>query len=53
MHRSESLLYLSLELPVLTQSSCIHCKTCDIKDPSQDVEWAVPEGSGGPKYSIT
>jgi electron-transferring-flavoprotein dehydrogenase len=28
----------------------VHCKTCDIKDPSQNIHWVVPEGSGGPNY---
>lgn len=32
--------------------SCIHCKTCDIKDPAQDIKWQVPQGGEGPKYSI-
>jgi electron-transferring-flavoprotein dehydrogenase len=30
--------------------NCIHCKTCDIKDPSQNITWVVPEGAGGPNY---
>lgn len=30
--------------------NCVHCKTCDIKDPSQNIQWVVPEGSGGPNY---
>ena len=30
--------------------NCIHCKTCDIKDPSENITWAVPEGGGGPNY---
>lgn len=30
--------------------NCVHCKTCDIKDPSQNIHWVVPEGSGGPNY---
>ncbi|MDE2164816.1 MAG: electron transfer flavoprotein-ubiquinone oxidoreductase [Alphaproteobacteria bacterium] len=30
--------------------NCIHCKTCDIKDPTQNIDWAVPEGGGGPNY---
>ena len=30
--------------------NCVHCKTCDIKDPSQNIDWAVPEGGGGPNY---
>ena len=31
--------------------NCIHCKTCDIKDPTQNIEWIAPEGGGGPSYS--
>lgn len=38
---------------VLIISSCIHCKTCDIKDPSQDITWQVPQGGEGPKYYMT
>lgn len=38
---------------VINSQNCIHCKTCSIKVPTQDIEWRVPEGSGGPKYSIT
>jgi electron-transferring-flavoprotein dehydrogenase len=30
--------------------NCIHCKTCDIKDPAQNITWVVPEGNGGPNY---
>jgi len=30
--------------------NCLHCKTCDIKDPTQNIVWTVPEGSGGPNY---
>ncbi|HUZ12317.1 MAG TPA: electron transfer flavoprotein-ubiquinone oxidoreductase [Caulobacteraceae bacterium] len=30
--------------------NCVHCKTCDIKDPSQNIEWTTPEGGGGPNY---
>lgn len=30
--------------------NCVHCKTCDIKDPSQNINWVVPEGGGGPNY---
>ncbi|TPX76899.1 hypothetical protein CcCBS67573_g01820 [Chytriomyces confervae] len=37
----------------INASNCIHCKTCDIKDPSQNIDWTVPEGGGGPKYSNT
>ena len=31
--------------------NCIHCKTCDIKDPTQNIVWVAPEGGGGPAYS--
>ncbi|HXP29875.1 MAG TPA: electron transfer flavoprotein-ubiquinone oxidoreductase [Stellaceae bacterium] len=30
--------------------NCVHCKTCDIKDPTQNITWVVPEGGGGPNY---
>lgn len=30
--------------------NCIHCKTCDIKDPAQNIQWVTPEGAGGPNY---
>ncbi len=30
--------------------NCVHCKTCDIKDPAQNIQWVVPEGGGGPNY---
>jgi len=30
--------------------NCVHCKTCDIKDPRQNIQWVVPEGGGGPNY---
>jgi len=32
-------------------ANCVHCKTCEIKDPKQNIVWAVPEGSGGPNYA--
>jgi electron-transferring-flavoprotein dehydrogenase len=35
----------------ISAANCIHCKTCDIKDPKQNIVWAVPEGGGGPNYS--
>ncbi len=35
---------------MINASNCVHCKTCDILDPYQVIEWAVPEGGGGPKY---
>jgi electron-transferring-flavoprotein dehydrogenase len=31
--------------------NCVHCKTCDIKDPEQNIRWVPPEGGGGPNYS--
>lgn len=34
----------------INAQNCIHCKTCDIKDPSQNINWVVPEGGGGPAY---
>jgi len=34
----------------INAQNCIHCKTCDIKDPSQNINWTVPEGGGGPNY---
>ncbi|KAJ7253205.1 FAD/NAD(P)-binding domain-containing protein [Mycena rebaudengoi] len=36
---------------VINSQNCIHCKLCDIKVPTQDITWTVPEGGGGPKYS--
>ncbi len=35
----------------INATNCIHCKTCDIKDPSQNITWVPPEGGGGPNYS--
>ena len=35
---------------VINSQNCIHCKTCDIKEPSQKINWVTPEGGGGPKY---
>jgi len=34
----------------INAQNCVHCKTCDIKDPNQNINWTVPEGSGGPNY---
>ena len=34
----------------INAQNCVHCKTCDIKDPSQNINWVVPEGNGGPNY---
>jgi electron-transferring-flavoprotein dehydrogenase len=36
----------------LNPSNCLHCKTCEIKDPYRNIVWTCPEGGGGPKYSI-
>jgi electron-transferring-flavoprotein dehydrogenase len=35
---------------VINAQNCIHCKTCDIKDPNGNIEWVAPEGGGGPNY---
>lgn len=35
---------------VINAQNCVHCKTCDIKDPTQNIDWVVPEGGGGPNY---
>ncbi len=35
----------------INAQNCVHCKTCDIKDPSQNITWRPPEGGGGPNYS--
>lgn len=35
----------------INAQNCIHCKTCDIKDPSQNINWVTPEGGGGPAYN--
>jgi electron-transferring-flavoprotein dehydrogenase len=35
----------------INAQNCVHCKTCDIKDPRQNIVWEVPEGGGGPNYS--
>jgi electron-transferring-flavoprotein dehydrogenase len=34
----------------INAQNCVHCKTCDIKDPTQNIVWVVPEGGGGPRY---
>ncbi len=34
----------------INAQNCVHCKTCDIKDPTQNINWVVPEGGGGPTY---
>ncbi|GAA5869776.1 hypothetical protein JCM3774_003845 [Rhodotorula dairenensis] len=38
---------------VINSQNCIHCKTCSIKVPTQDITWMVPEGGGGPAYEMT
>jgi electron-transferring-flavoprotein dehydrogenase len=35
----------------INSQNCVHCKTCDIKDPSQNIVWLTPEGGGGPNYA--
>ena len=35
----------------INAQNCVHCKTCDIKDPSQNITWVTPEGGGGPNYT--
>ncbi|KAJ2781124.1 hypothetical protein H4R18_003066 [Coemansia javaensis] len=37
----------------INSQNCIHCKTCDIKDPSQNIDWVVPQGGDGPQYADT
>jgi electron-transferring-flavoprotein dehydrogenase len=34
----------------INAQNCVHCKSCDIKDPTQNINWVVPEGGGGPNY---
>jgi electron-transferring-flavoprotein dehydrogenase len=36
----------------INAQNCVHCKTCDIKDPSQNIVWVAPEGGGGPIYTL-
>jgi electron-transferring-flavoprotein dehydrogenase len=48
--------YEIVEAPVtgprfqINAQNCVHCKTCDIKDPSRNIVWTTPEGGGGPNY---
>jgi electron-transferring-flavoprotein dehydrogenase len=35
----------------INAANCVHCKTCDIKDPTQNIDWVTPEGGGGPSYT--
>jgi len=37
---------------VINAQNCVHCKTCDIKDPAQNIDWTPPEGGGGPNYEV-
>jgi electron-transferring-flavoprotein dehydrogenase len=34
----------------INAQNCVHCKTCDIKDPAQNINWTVPQGGDGPNY---
>ncbi|HYH19675.1 MAG TPA: electron transfer flavoprotein-ubiquinone oxidoreductase [Azospirillum sp.] len=36
----------------INAQNCLHCKTCDIKDPTQNIDWTCPEGGGGPNYTM-
>jgi electron-transferring-flavoprotein dehydrogenase len=36
----------------INAQNCLHCKTCDIKDPTQNIDYTTPEGGGGPAYSL-
>ena len=36
----------------INASNCVHCKTCDIMDPYQNINWVTPEGGGGPSYQL-
>ena len=36
---------------IINAQNCVHCKTCDIKDPAQNINWTVPQGGGGPSYT--
>lgn len=43
--------YVDGELQINAQN-CLHCKACDVKDPKQNITWTVPQGGGGPKYTL-
>ena len=43
-------LYGGTERLQINAQNCVHCKTCDIKDPTQNIVWVTPEGGGGPNY---
>lgn len=36
----------------INAQNCLHCKACSIKDPRQNIRWTVPEGGGGPDYTV-
>ena len=36
----------------INAQNCLHCKACDIKDPTQNICWTLPEGGGGPAYTM-
>lgn len=36
----------------INAQNCLHCKACDIKDPTQNIRWTTPEGGGGPAYTM-
>ena len=42
--------YEFVEQKLQINAHCVHCKTCDIKDPLQNIVWVAPEGGGGPNY---
>jgi electron-transferring-flavoprotein dehydrogenase len=37
---------------IINAQNCVHCKTCSIKCPHEYIQWTVPEGGGGPKYTV-
>jgi electron-transferring-flavoprotein dehydrogenase len=37
---------------VVNAQNCLHCKACDVKDVRQNIKWTVPEGGGGPNYTM-
>ncbi|MBN1849077.1 MAG: electron transfer flavoprotein-ubiquinone oxidoreductase [Deltaproteobacteria bacterium] len=49
MERDETTGRLTMKLNF---SNCVHCKTCDVKDPYENITWVPPEGGGGPKYTV-
>lgn len=53
IHDSKTAAELGVPEFKINSQNCIHCKTCDIKVPQQDITWTVPEGGDGPKYTVT